>query len=255
MPAMSSTTIATTRIRVAGFGPGRSPGLSGPGPSSVPGWDGKRLMKAPRSRSNINMTNAVLRDRLFLSRQIVTTGASSILQRVPRLWTDTIEEHRSAVRAATLDATAELIAEHGLRGVTMSRIAQRTGIGRATLYKYFADVDAILNAWHERQILEHMDQLTRLRDVNQDPTARLRAVLERYAQLHRSEHVAHAHSQLQQLIRELIADAVATGSVHQDQSPDELANYCLHALGGATRLRSTAAVQRLVNLTLAGLRA
>ncbi len=190
---------------------------------------------------------------------------------VPRLWTDTIEEHRSAVRAATLDATAELIAEHGLRGVTMSRIAQRTGIGRATLYKYFADVDAILNAWHERQILQHIDQLTRLRDVNQDPIARLRAVLERYAQLqqkqqphagsdiaaqlHRSEHVAHAHSQLKQLTRELIADAAATGSVHQDQSPDELANYCLHALGGATRLRSTAAVQRLVNLTLAGLRA
>lgn len=208
---------------------------------------------------------------MSLPRHIVTAGASSIVQGVPRLWTDTIEEHRSAVRAATLDATAELIAEHGLRGVTMSRIAQRTGIGRATLYKYFADVDAILNAWHERQILEHIDQLTRLRDVNQDPTARLRAVLERYAQLqqkqqphagsdiaaqlHRSEHVAHAHSQLQQLIRELIADAAATGSVHQDQSPDELANYCLHALGGATRLRSTAAVQRLVNLTLAGLRA
>jgi AcrR family transcriptional regulator len=153
----------------------------------------------------------------------------------------------------------------------MSRIAQHTGIGRATLYKYFADVDAILLAWHERQIREHLDELTRLRDADQDPDTRLRAVLERYAllqhkqephagsdtavQLHRSEHVTHAHSQLQQLIRELIADAAATGSVRQDPSPDELANYCLHALGGATRLRSAAAVRRLVDLTLAGLRA
>lgn len=189
---------------------------------------------------------------------------------MPRLWTDTIEEHRTAVRDATLDATAELIAEHGLRGVTMSRIAQRTGIGRPTLYKYFADVDAILLAWHERQILEHVDQLTRLRDVDQDPIARLRAVLGRYAQLqqkqqphagsdiaahlHRSEHVAQAHSQLQQLIRELIADAVAAGSVRADPSPEELANYCLHALAGATRLTSAAAVRRLVDLTLAALR-
>lgn len=197
--------------------------------------------------------------------------AASILRAVPRLWTDTIEEHRSAVRDATLDATAELIAEHGLRGVTMSRIAQHTGIGRATLYKYFADVDAILLAWHERQIREHLDQLTQLRDADQDPDTRLRLVLERYAllqhkqephagsdiaaQLHRSEHVAHAHSQLQRLIRELIADAAAGGSVRADPSPDELANYCLHALAGATRLRSAAAVHRLLDLTLAGLQA
>ena len=151
----------------------------------------------------------------------------------------------------------------------MSRIAQRTGIGRATLYKYFADVDAILRAWHERQIREHLDQLNQLRDSEQEPDAKLRAVLERYAllqqkqephagsetaaQLHRGEHVADAHSQLHGLVSELIADAAATGGVRADLSPDELANYCLHALGGATRLRSAAAVRRLVDLTLTGL--
>ena len=109
--------------------------------------------------------------------------AASIVRAVPKLWTETIEEHRNAVRDATLDATAELIAEHGLRGVTMSRIAQHTGIGRATLYKYFDDVDAILLAWHERQIHEHLHQLTQLRDTAQDPDTRLRVVLERYALL------------------------------------------------------------------------
>lgn len=189
---------------------------------------------------------------------------------MPKLWTATIEEHRNAVRDATLDATAKLIDEHGLRGVTMSRIAQRTGIGRATLYKYFDDVDAILLAWHERQIHEHLHQLTQLRDAAQDPDTRLRVVLERYAllqheqaphagsdiaaHLHRSEHVAHTHGQLQQLILGLIADAAAAGSVRADPLPDELANYCLHALAAATRLRSAAAVHRLVDLTLAGLK-
>src|SRR5229473_1582571 len=83
---------------------------------------------------------------------------------VPRLWNETIEEHRHAVREATLDATAALVAEHGLRSVTMSQIAAETGIGRATLYKYFPDVDAILLAWHKRQVSGHLAELGAVRD-------------------------------------------------------------------------------------------
>jgi AcrR family transcriptional regulator len=75
---------------------------------------------------------------------------------VPKLWSETIEAHRREVRDATLDTTAALVAEHGLRSVTMSRIAAETGIGRATLYKYFSGVEAILVAWHERQITGHL---------------------------------------------------------------------------------------------------
>jgi len=52
---------------------------------------------------------------------------------VPKLWDSTIEAHRRAVRDAALDAAAALVAEHGLRSVTMSRIAQTAGVGRATL--------------------------------------------------------------------------------------------------------------------------
>ncbi|MDR0358963.1 MAG: TetR/AcrR family transcriptional regulator, partial [bacterium] len=71
---------------------------------------------------------------------------------MPRLWNDTIEAHRQAVREATLDTAADLVAERGLASVTMSQIAEQTGIGRATMYKYFRDVDSILIAWHERQV-------------------------------------------------------------------------------------------------------
>ncbi len=59
---------------------------------------------------------------------------------MPRIWSETIAAHRDAVRDATLDATAALVAEHGLTGVTMSQIAKESGIGRATLYKYFPDI-------------------------------------------------------------------------------------------------------------------
>src|SRR5690242_19411028 len=81
---------------------------------------------------------------------------------LPKLWTDTIETHRREVRDAILDPTTALAFEHGVAAVTMSRIAEETGVGRATLYKYFPDVEAILTAWHERQVASHLEQLAQV---------------------------------------------------------------------------------------------
>ena len=163
-----------------------------------------------------------------------------------------------------------LVAKHGLRGVTMSQIAEETGIGRATLYKYFPDVDAILTAWHERQINAHLDQLARLADRTTDPGERLEAVLEGYAliqhevaghhgseletRLHGGEHLAQAQQHLSDFVRELLTAAAQAGAIRNDVGADELAAYSLHALGGAAAVSSKAAVRRLVGLTLAGLR-
>lgn len=189
-------------------------------------------------------------------------------ERVPKLWTDTVEEHRRAVRDATLDATAKLVAERGLASVTMSKIAAQTGIGRATLYKYFPDVDAILIAWHERQVGSHLEHLARIRDQGGDAGQRLEAVLEAYALmtyerphgtdfaalLHRGEHIDRAHQHLTGLIADLLTEAARTGDVRDDVAPGELAGYCLHALTAAGSLTSKAAVRRLVMVTLGGLR-
>jgi AcrR family transcriptional regulator len=187
---------------------------------------------------------------------------------MPKLWNETIETHRSAVRTAILDTTAALVAGRGLSSVTMSQIAQGAGIGRATLYKYFPDVDAILTAWHERQIQAHLEQLARVRDSIQDPARRLDAVLEAYAlmsqrhgadpasaQLHRAAHVGHAQQQLKDLIAELLTDGVRTGIYRNDVSPEELAGYCLHALDAASGLPSRSAVLRLVKVIRTGLEA
>ena len=107
---------------------------------------------------------------------------------MPKLWNETIEAHRRAVRDATLDATAALVAEHGLASVTMSQIAEETGIGRATLYKYFPDVEAILVAWHERQVAGHLEHLAEVRDQAGDAGERLEAVLEAYALMSHEHH-------------------------------------------------------------------
>lgn len=189
---------------------------------------------------------------------------------VPKLWSETIEAHRRGVREAILDTTAALVTEHGLRAVTMSQIAEQTGIGRATLYKYFPDVDAIMRAWHDRQINNHLAYLAGIRDQASDPGQRLEAVLRAYAVinhqtrkhhstelgafLHRDERLAHAQHQLHHLIRDLLAEAITSGDIRDDVAPDELATYCLHALSAAGDLRSATAVRRLVTLTLAGLR-
>jgi AcrR family transcriptional regulator len=186
---------------------------------------------------------------------------------VPKLWEETIEGHKRAVRDTALDATGALVAEHGLAGVTMSRVASVTGIGRATLYKYFPDVDAILTAWHERQVAAHLERLTTVRDTAEGPGQRLKAVLEAYALmsqhhegsdtaalLHRGEHVDRARQALKGFIEALLADCAHSGEVRTDVPPDELAAYALHALTAAAELRSKAAAHRLVGLTLAALR-
>jgi len=56
------------------------------------------------------------------------------------------------------------------------------------------------------------------------------------------------------LISALLTEAAASGGVRDDVAPSELATYCLHAVTAAASLPSKAAVVRLVQVTLAGLR-
>ncbi len=201
---------------------------------------------------------------------IYTVGCETCLPYtgfVPRLWNETIELHRREVRDAILDATAALVASHGLLAVTMSQIAATTGVARATLYKYFADVEAILIAWHERQVGGHLEQLAGIRNHDRPARERLMGVLEAYALIsyehhgselaalvHHGEHVSRAHDQLTSFVRDLVAEAAGVGDIRDDVAAGELAAYCLHAVGAASSLPSRAAAHRLVSVVMAGLR-
>lgn len=193
---------------------------------------------------------------------------------MPKLWDETIEAHRRSVREATLETTAQLVAERGLRGVTMSEIAEKAGIGRATLYKYFPNVETILAAWHQRQIRRHLNHLGDVRDLARGPEDRLETVLTAYAHiqrerarhghgghgadlailLHTDDRLAQAHREVQGLISELLKDAATAGTVRSDISSEELADFCIHALEAAGNAPSDESVSRLVMLTLAGVR-
>jgi AcrR family transcriptional regulator len=184
---------------------------------------------------------------------------------MPRLWSETIDTHRQAVRDAVLTSTAAQVAEHGVRAVTMSQIAERAGIGRATLYKYFPDVDAILAAWHERHVADHLEQLCEVVHRGGDPVVRLQAVLTAYASsqrhaaelaaLHQGEHIDRAQQRLVDFIGDLLAEGVAAGALRDDVPAQELAAYCLSALSAARFSSSRAALKRLVEVTVSGLRA
>ncbi len=189
---------------------------------------------------------------------------------VPKLWSETIETHRHEVSEAIMETTWSLAVQNGPMSVTMSQIAQQVGIGRATLYKYFPDVETILYARHERHVLDHLARLNELRQRTSSPGDKLEAVALAYAQmchhraqhgtielsayLHKPEHVAAAEKQLLTLFEDLLSDAGANGHVRDTTKADELAVYCVHALAAAGSLQSDAAVRRLVTVTLAALR-
>jgi AcrR family transcriptional regulator len=189
---------------------------------------------------------------------------------VPKLWNETIKEHRRDVRRSILETTVRLMEEHGLLSVTMSKVAEESGIGRATLYKYFPDVEAILRAWHEQQIEDHLGHLAAVRDRAEGARERLARVLEAYALishdsrghrdselaalLHRDENVVLAERRLRGMVEDLMTQAAKKHEVRGDVPPRELTDYSLHALTAASKLPSKAAVLRLVEVTLAGLR-
>jgi AcrR family transcriptional regulator len=229
------------------------------------------VVRHPPTRSvglqhDLSEQNVLIKTKCLSYRQIVH---AAYIAAVPRLWNDTIETHRRAVRDAILDAAWSLVSRQGLASVTMSQIAQDAGIGRATLYKYFPDVEAILSEWHLRHVADHLARLKAVRDGDGRPRARLEAVLETYGQiahrrgrhnselvslLHKGQPVEGAHQELAHLVRDLLAECVTSGEVRSDVPPAELAAYCLHALEAAAGLASDDAVRRLVDIVLGGLR-
>ena len=188
---------------------------------------------------------------------------------MPRLWEDTIATHRQAVREAILQATWTLVERHGLLAITMSQVAHEVGIGRATLYKYFPDVESILLAGHDDHVAAHIERLKLLRDGEGTAAERLILVLREFAEicflrgrlgstelvalLHGGEHVRDALDDVREMISGLLADAAEEGAVRNDIGTSELAHFAVHALSAANGASDQPAVERLAAVTMDGL--
>ncbi|MGW6130833.1 TetR/AcrR family transcriptional regulator [Cellulomonas sp. NPDC055163] len=186
---------------------------------------------------------------------------------MPLLWRDSVDAHRHAVRESVLDAAGAIYTETGPTGLTMSAVAERAGIGRGTLYRYFPDTRELLLAWHERQVRTHLGQLRHVRAGTSDPDDALRAVLEAFASvtrshgneesavgLHSGEHIAEAQHELHALLRDLLAEETRRGRVRADIDVDLLVTFCIHALGAAHEISSPGAPGAFTDLVMDALR-
>lgn len=186
-----------------------------------------------------------------------------------KLWEESIDGHRRAVRDAIMEATWRLAEQHGALSLTMSQVATAAGIGRATLYKYFTDVESILVAHHAQHVEAHLKALETLRGGSDPVNSRLVAVVRAYASIcfrsaqhsstdvsglvHRGPEVADAERRLRSVFADLMAEAAAEALVRRDVSSDELAEYCLRALQAAGHAADLDQVERLVRVVLDGL--
>jgi AcrR family transcriptional regulator len=185
---------------------------------------------------------------------------------VPRIWADTIDSHRQQVHDAILDATAGLIAEHGPMSVAMSAIAERAGIGRATLYKYFPDVEAILLAWHARDFADHLE---RLRELTESESVTLDDIAE-FVRAQRRHHPRHKGADLVGSLAHTLAGAapsiqdtierdatkaltalmkrlVDRKEVRNDRPPRLLAQWLMHAIHAPAELDDAAVAELVVD--------
>lgn len=185
---------------------------------------------------------------------------------MPRLWADTMDTHRRQVNDAILDATAELIAEHGPLSVAMSAIAGRAGIGRATLYKYFPDVESILVAWHARDFADHLarlEALSEMPDVSLDDVAMFVTAQRRHHPHGKGSDLlgtlahtlADAHGapgpaierEIVAALAQLVRRLVELKQVRNDHDPEVLARWLLHAIHAPADLDDLAVAQLLVD--------
>jgi AcrR family transcriptional regulator len=140
--------------------------------------------------------------------------------------------------AAILDAAARALAEHG-RGANMADVAETAGISRATLYRYYPDRDALLDALAAQALA---DAAARLADAGLERAPveeaierivrALTAVGDRYAVLLR-EQVETDPAETDRLVaapmRAVFARGVESGFFRQDIPVDVL----LELFGGA----------------------
>jgi AcrR family transcriptional regulator len=89
------------------------------------------------------------------------------------------QERALATVEVLLTATAQVLVEEGYAKASTNKIARRAGVSVGSLYQYFSDKDALVNAlleqWVERQLALLEELLVALREA--DAEATVRAVL------------------------------------------------------------------------------
>ena len=58
----------------------------------------------------------------------------------------------SMMQDSIYEAVAAVLAEHGIRGMTMDRVAEQAEVAKGSLYNYFPNKQALLQFVHEKAL-------------------------------------------------------------------------------------------------------
>ncbi|MEU8178404.1 helix-turn-helix domain-containing protein [Microbispora hainanensis] len=107
---------------------------------------------------------------------------------MPRIRASTVAEHRAAQHRALLDAAREILAETG-RPPTLTRVAERAGLARPSLYQYFRSSEDLLNALVEDVFPRWSAEVAAAMDAAATPADRVLAyVLANFELISEGEH-------------------------------------------------------------------
>ncbi|MCC5576105.1 TetR/AcrR family transcriptional regulator [Microtetraspora sp. AC03309] len=82
---------------------------------------------------------------------------------------DQLIEHHSRKAARILDSARELVADHGVRKVTVSEIAGAAGVGKGTVYLYWPTKEDLILGLFARELLAFLDEV--IARITADPAA------------------------------------------------------------------------------------
>lgn len=97
---------------------------------------------------------------------------------MPRIIESTIAEHRYRINSALLDAWGALMSERGYADITLTLVAEHAGVARNTVYGYYADKEALLLAYLDREVARFMERATAAMQGKQSAADRLRALID-----------------------------------------------------------------------------
>jgi AcrR family transcriptional regulator len=150
------------------------------------------------------------------------------------LWDESLSEHKARQGDQIAVAALEIVAADGMSGLTMSSIADKAGISRQTLYRYYPDIDSVLTAamTSSASIEAHINELTSVGTPSEQLDSFVAIILEGAAAGHPSptqyeqslppqaREAARKHAeQIEQLVIGIANQGVADGSFSADLDP------------------------------------
>lgn len=186
----------------------------------------------------------------------------------PSIWSDSLTSHKQRQRQHIVQAAAQLIADRGAGDLTMSALARRAGVARATLYHYFPDVERVMAAVVTEQAARFRSDLDRKLSGVVNSRERLTCyvlTVHQWAQLRAhhprgkrklsSQMLAVVHEpleQLRELLAAILADGIADGTFASELDPALHAQLILNMITDP-RVTTATAPQQLVGFIQRGL--